>query len=652
MQSEKRRKPGSPRLVSPMRAAVTGMTIAALLHASTGSALAQTVTTTTPIQHVIIIIGENRSFDHMFATYQPKSGQTIQNLLSKGIVNANGTPGPNFALATQFQASNTTAYTLSPGSKAAYTTLPPPSTDGAPKAASDTDPPPFADTTAVASFEAEADDGLDTADYGLLTTGATGQSSSVVDTRITNGNTLPNGPFLLTNGMPYDSYSASPVHRFYQMRQETDCAASHITTANPSGCLNDLFPWVEVTIGTGSNGSTQPANFTDETTGEGATSMGFYNMAAGDVPYFKQLADQYTISDNFHQSIMGGTGANHIALGTGLAIYYTDGQGNIATPPTDEVENPNPASGTNNWYAQDGFSGGSYSNCSSTAAAGVSAVLTYLNSLANRPASKCAAGAFYLLNNYNPGYLGNGTINTSTFTIPPSQVPTIGDTLNAASISWRYYGAGWNNYVAAANGQPTIADADDIYCNICNPFLYETSIMTSATQRATHLGDIVDLDSAVAAGTLPAVSFVKPDTLLDGHPASSKLDLFEAFARHVVNEVQANPQLWANTAILITWDEGGGYWDSGYIQPLDFFGDGTRIPAIMVSPFSAGGHVSHTYGDHVSILKFIEKNWGLPAVSKTGRDNLPNPITRTSNLYAPVNGPAIGDMMDMFTFTQ
>jgi phospholipase C len=645
MRSERRCK-----RISPVRAAVTSMTVVSMLTASAGPVRAQTATTT-PIQHVIIVIGENRSFDHMFATYQPKSGQTIQNLLSKGIVNADGTPGPNFALATQFQASDTTTYTLSPGSKTPYTTLPPPNTDGAPRTASDTDPPPFADVATVAAFESEADDGLDKADYSLLTTGATGLSSETIDTRITNVNTLPNGPFQLTNGMPYDSYTASPVHRFYQMRQETDCAGSHITTANPSGCLNDLFPWVEVTIGTGSNGDTQPAAFTAETTGEGASSMGFYNMAAGDVPYFKQLADQYTISDNFHQSIMGGTGANHIALGTGLAIYYTDGQGNIATPPGAEVEDPNPAAGTNNWYMQDGFSGGSYSNCSNSTAAGVSAVLTYLNGLPNRPASKCATGAYYLLNNYNPGYLGNGTLNTSTFTIPPSQVPTIGDTLNGANISWRYYGAGWNNYVAAANGQPTIANADALYCNICNPFLYETSIMTNANQRATHLGDIVDFDSAVTAGTLPAVSFVKPDMLLDGHPASSKLSLFEAFARHVVNEVQANPQLWATTAILITWDEGGGYWDSGYIQPLDFFGDGTRIPAIMVSPYSTGGLVTHTYGDHASVLKFIEKNWRLSTVSKVGRDNLPNPITRSSNPYAPVNGPAIGDLMEMFTFT-
>ena len=77
-------------------------------------------------------------------------------------------------------------------------------------------------------------------------------------------------------------------------------------------------------------------------------------------------------------------------------------------------------------------------------------------------------------------------------------------------------------------------------------------------------------------GTLPAVSFVKPDGWLDGHPASSKLDLFEGFVKKIVDGVQANTELWHSTAIIVTFDEGGGYYDSGYIQPLDYFGDGTE----------------------------------------------------------------------------
>ncbi len=143
--------------------------------------------------------------------------------------------------------------------------------------------------------------------------------------------------------------------------------------------------------------------------------------------------------------------------------------------------------------------------------------------------------------------------------------------------------------------------------------------------RGVATQDITDFYADIQNGTLPAVSFLKPSSLLDGHPASSKLNLFEAFTKDVLTQLRTQPDLWNTTAVFITVDEGGGYWDSGYIQPLDFFGDGTRIPLIIVSPWTTGGHVNHSYADHVSILKFIEKNWNLPTITSRSRDNLPNP---------------------------
>jgi len=118
-----------------------------------------------------------------------------------------------------------------------------------------------------------------------------------------------------------------------------------------------------------------------------------------------------------------------------------------------------------------------------------------------------------------------------------------------------------------------------------------------------------------------------------------------------VDAVQSNKALWATTAIMITFDEGGGYYDSGYIQPLDFFGDGTRIPMIVVSPLTKAGHISHDYTDHVSILKFIERNWGLSPLTKRSRDNYPDPkYNPQGSPYVPINGPAIGDLFDLFSF--
>jgi phospholipase C len=114
--------------------------------------------------------------------------------------------------------------------------------------------------------------------------------------------------------------------------------------------------------------------------------------------------------------------------------------------------------------------------------------------------------------------------------------------------------------------------------------------------------------------------------------------------------VQKRPKLWKHTAIVITFDEGGGLYDTGYIQPVDFFGDGPRVPTIVVSPYSRGGRVVHSYYDHVSLLKFIERNWSLPPLTARSRDNLPNPVPTAGNPYAPANSPAIGDLMEMFRF--
>jgi phospholipase C len=589
--------------------------------------------TRTPIKHVLIIVGENRTFDHLFGTYTPPG---VRNLLSEGIVNADGTPGPNFALATQNTASDTTTYSISPRITGPYKTLPPPSTDSAPQSASDTSPPPFASIAAAKAV----DHGLMAQDIVLPTIGATGLPLDAVDTRVSNVNSLLPGPYQLTNGttLTYDSYTGNPVHRFYQMWQQTDCSLSYATATNPSGCKEDLFPWVEETIGAGSNGQPPPLKFE-----EGAISMGYYNVQQRDVPYFTALARQYTIADNYHQPIMGGTGANSIMIGAADAYWYSDGKGNPATPPRNQIENPDPMPGTNNFYSQDGYSGGSYSECANPNAPGVASILDYLKALPWHPNPNCQPGHSYLLNNYNPGYFGNGQVDTiHTYTIPPSSTPTIGDDLLAHHVSWAYFGEGWNQYV-----QNPLSPSD-VYCNICNPFQYETSIMTNPELREAHLKDTEDLYEDIENGYLPAVSFVKPGGLNDGHPASSKFDIFGAFTKKIVTMIQSKPDLWKSTAIFITVDEGGGYYDSGYIQPLDFFGDGTRIPLIVVSPYSTGGRVVHTYYDHVSLLKFIEKNWNLPPISERSRDNLPNPVASSGNPYVPTNSPAIGDLMEMF----
>src|SRR4029077_18114207 len=153
-----------------------------------------------------------------------------------------------------------------------------------------------------------------------------------------------------------------------------------------------------------------------------------------------------------------------------------------------------------------------------------------------------------------------------------------------------------------------------------------------------------------ANGTLPAVSYVKPDGAMDGHPASSKWSLFEAFVDNIIQLAQSNKEQWAKTAIFVTVEEGGGYYDSGFIQPVDFFGTGPRIHMIAVLPFSTRRDVSHVYHEHSSFVKFVERNWMLDnTLSFRSRDNLSNPV-QDDDEYVPRNMPAIGDLFDLFNF--
>src|SRR5579875_1119524 len=320
----------------------------------------------TPIQHVIVIIGENHSFDNVFGTYQPVNGNTVLNLLSEGIVTANGQLGPNASQALQWQATDTTqnpgSYSINPPLTRPYATLPQPNT-----------------TYITPACDNE-------------------QPKNSPDARFPTN--LPNGPYQITQYVPYfvassssqgqtGVYMGDPLHRFYQMWQEVNEGSNH------------LWTWVHQTAGDG-NGVIVPIY-------QGAVEMGYYNMAMGDVPGFRFIADHYAMADNYHQAVMGGTGANHIVIGDAtMGVYRQNGQ--LATPPTNQIENPNPMPGTDNYYTQDGYQGGSYTECANPSAPGVAAIQQYLNSLSYHPFLNggCLPGAYYLLNNYNPGYLPDG----------------------------------------------------------------------------------------------------------------------------------------------------------------------------------------------------------------------------------------------------
>jgi phospholipase C len=540
--------------------------------------------TATPIEHLIVVVGENISFDSLFATYEPPAGETVGNLLSRGIVDRDGKPGPRFADAVQREAIVRDRYSVMPKTTGAYSMLPQPGT-----------------------------------------TYAKGQPNNTLDTRFPAN--LPNGPFRITRYVDYQSPVGDPVHRFFQMWQQID------------GGKNDLFTWVAVTSGEGSRKRDDPNSGTTL----GGVAMGFYSMASGDAPYFRELARSYALADNYHQPVMGGTGANFLALSTGHAGVYLEG-GKPATPPANQIEDPDPQTGTNNWYKQSGYRSGSYTACADASQPGVKAIRDYLARLPYKAFrnGNCAPDSYYLVNNYSPGYSFDGTpepLGPGKFVLPPQTAPNIGTALAAKGVSWKWY----------SGGRTATGIDKDLYCSICDPLTHSTAIMTGPLRAnlqslAAFYRDLAD------EKTLPAVSFVIPPNPESGHPAYSTVFALEQFVKELVARVQANSEVWRRTAILITTDEGGGYYDSGYVQIIDFFGDGTRIPLIAVSPFASKGRVDHTYYDHASILKFIERNWKLAPLSHASRDHLPNPVMNAADPYVPLNRPAIGDLMGLFDF--
>lgn len=538
----------------------------------------------TPIEHVIVIIGENVSFDTLFGAYQPPEGQTISNLLSRKIINADGTPGANYRVAVQKIPSVSGKYDVDYPEGTPYSVLPRPfvvKTKGVPK---------------------------------------------VIDDKLPAD--LPPGPYQITRFRPYTERTGSdPVHRFFQMWQQVNAGRG------------DLFIWTNITSGEGSSNKSDPKTATRKS----SEAMGFYNMARGDVPYFNKLAGTYAMSDNYHQPIMGGTQANFFAIATGgdAMRYLRDGKPSV--PPENQIENPEPLSGTDNWFTRSGYSSGSYTACADQTQPGVGAIRSYLKSLHYPPFNdgNCEAGTYYLLNNYGGPYTSDGTPKTlgpNLYVVPPQTTPTIVEALSAKGISWRWYHGGRVGGAWMPGDYTTGTDPLSLFKQVM-----ETDLKKNLLGDAELVADI--------GGEMPSVAFVTPPFVRSsGHPAQNTPVVFEEYVKGIVEKVQGNPKLWAKTAIFVTTDEGGGYYDSGYIQSIDFFGDGPRIPLIAVSPWAKKGHIEHTYYDHVSLVKFMERNWGLKPLSGRSRDNLPNP-TAGPNPYIPGNRPALGDLFELFDFS-
>jgi phospholipase C len=283
--------------------------------------------------------------------------------------------------------------------------------------------------------------------------------------------------------------------------------------------------------------------------------LGYYNATV--LPE-GQLAKQYTLADNFFHAAFGGSMLNHFWL---IAA---------ATP-----QWPNaPAS----MVAQVGPDGALVKDGAVTPDG-------------------------YLVNTAFPA---NGphpaTITDTAQLVPPLTLPTIGDRLDEHGISWGWFSGGWNDAVAG--------HADPLFQFNHQPFAYFAKYGNGTPGQAAHLHDEQEFLRALTTNSLPAVAFVKPAGADNEHPGYADLARGQQHVADLVKAVQQSPA-WADTAIIITYDENGGFWDHVAPPTGDRWGPGTRVPAIVISPYAKKGFVDHTQYDTTSILKLIEERWGL-----------------------------------------
>lgn len=191
--------------------------------------------------------------------------------------------------------------------------------------------------------------------------------------------------------------------------------------------------------------------------------------------------------------------------------------------------------------------------------------------------------------------------------VPPQNAPTIGDRLRDKGVSWAWYSGGWKD---ALGGNP---HKDFQFHH--QPFAYFVNYGDGTELKAKHLKDEEDFWADLKGGALPAVSFIKPLGPNNEHPGYADLARGQQHVADLVQAIRASPH-WKDVAIIITYDENGGRWDHVAPPKIDRWGPGTRVPAIIISPYAKRGFVDHTQYETTSIMRTIERRFGLSPVAE------------------------------------
>lgn len=218
--------------------------------------------------------------------------------------------------------------------------------------------------------------------------------------------------------------------------------------------------------------------------------------------------------------------------------------------------------------------------------------------------------------------------------LPPQDFPTIGDRMSDAKVSWAWYGGGYADAMAGTNPHQ--------FQYHHQPYVYFSKYAQGQPGR-DHLKDGADFERAVDDGSLPQVAFYKPVGDLNQHPHYATITAADDKTAELVRRIQANATLWAGTVIVVTYDENGGAWDHVKPPKGDEWGPGTRVPAIVISPFAKHGFVDHTQYDTTSILKFIERRFGLAPL--TTRDAAANDLTNALRFCEASKPKRVGECL-------
>ncbi len=328
----------------------------------------------------------------------------------------------------------------------------------------------------------------------------------------------------------------------------------------------------------------------------GGLAMGYYD--GSELPLWK-WAQEYTLADNYFTAAFGGSYLNHFWLICACTPEHRNAPANLraeldgrflkrkAESPSSAIDGP-PVFALDGDVTPDGWS---------------------VNT--TQPP--------YQPSRIPPAKGGDPRLaDISKYPLPPQSAKTIGDTLSAKGISWAWYSGAWDLALQDGMQDPsaprkvmnTRANGAPYFVTHHQPFNYFARFAPGTADRSAHLKDYTELAASLDRGKLPQVVFYKPQGTLNEHPGYADVWSGDAHIEQLIAKLKASP-LWSSTAIIVTYDENGGFWD--HVKPPvgDRWGPGPRIPTLIISPYAKRRYVDHTLYDTTSILKFITRRFGL-----------------------------------------